>query len=80
MFFIYVLYSDRLLKFYVGSTEDVEKRLHAHNEGKAKFTSTGLPWKLVYQQSFLTRSEAIIVEKKIKKRGIKRYLQDQGVL
>lgn len=80
MFFIYVLYSESLARYYVGSTENIDKRLFAHNTGKAKFTSRGKPWRLVYQVSFFSRSEAIIAEKRIKKRGIKRYLQDQGVL
>jgi putative endonuclease len=80
MFFVYVLYSERLTKYYVGSTEDIDKRLFAHNTGKAKFTSGGIPWRLVHRESFFSRSEAIIDERRIKKRGIKRYLQDRGVL
>jgi predicted GIY-YIG superfamily endonuclease len=36
------------------------------------------PWKIVYQIQFPTRSEAVILEQKIKKRGAKRYLEDIG--
>jgi len=51
-----------------------------HNIGKGKFTSKGIPWVLVVKFECNTRSEAVKLELKIKKRGIKRYLQDKGLL
>lgn len=53
-----MLYSDKLNKRYVGSTGDISKRLNEHNSGKSKFTKSGLPWKLIYSESFSTNSEA----------------------
>ena len=50
--YCYILYSAKLNKYYVGSTTDMERRLEEHNRGKEKFTKTGLPWKLVYQEIF----------------------------
>ena len=66
MFFTYILFSQKLNKFYIGSTENTEKRLVEHNRGKTPFTKTGMPWVLVYKESFSTRSEALRHEKYIK--------------
>jgi len=35
-----------------------------------------VPWELVLQIKVSDRSEAMILEKKIKKRGAKRYIED----
>lgn len=63
---VYILYSVTLDRYYVGLTSNLEDRLKRHNEGKSKYTKSGIPWKLVYQVSFETRSEAKEKEKKIK--------------
>jgi putative endonuclease len=62
----------------VGSTDSIEKRLQQHNAGKSASTRAGVPWKLVHTESFTTRSEAVLRERKIKSRGIGRYLVDIG--
>jgi putative endonuclease len=80
MYFVYILHSSVLDKYYVGSTEDLSNRLLEHNRGKGNFTSKGVPWILIHSIGCETRSEAIRLELKIKKRGIKRYLQDVKVL
>jgi hypothetical protein len=43
---VYILFSQKLNRFYVGTTDDVERRLQEHNEGTYKdaFTSKGIPW------------------------------------
>jgi putative endonuclease len=76
MYYVYILYSSSLKKHYVGSTENVENRLNQHNAGKGNFTSKGIPWVLIKSIMCETRSEAVKLEIKIKKRGIERYLQD----
>jgi len=47
-----------------------------HNSGLSLSTKSGKPWELIYQIPFSTRSEAMHIELKIKKRGAKRYLED----
>ncbi|RPJ28154.1 MAG: GIY-YIG nuclease family protein [Chloroflexi bacterium] len=76
LFFVYILRSQRLERYYVGSTENVEKRLHEHNSGKSASTRAGMPWELIHTECFRTRSEAMLQERKIKARGIGRYLSD----
>ena len=63
MFHVYVLISEKNDRMYVGSTEDVNRRLVRHNAGHSKSTRHGVPWKLVHFESFETRSEAIWKEK-----------------
>ncbi len=60
----------------MGSAEDVEKRLQQHNAGKSTSTRAGVPWDLIHTEAFATRSEAMLQERKIKARGIGRYLSD----
>jgi len=77
---VYILFSESLQKFYAGHTGDIEKRVNEHNTGKANFTSKGIPWKLVNFFECSDKSEATRLEMSIKKRGIKRYLQDRNIL
>jgi putative endonuclease len=55
------------LTYYTGISNDVEKRIDTHNKKKgAKYTKTRIPVKLVYQQSFETKSLAAKEEWRIK--------------
>ena len=45
---------------YVGWTNNLEKRMKAHNEGKgAKYTKPRLPVELVYYETYDTKQEAM---------------------
>ena len=57
--FVYILEcADGTL--YTGSTNDLRKRLEAHNSGTgAKYTKTRLPVKLVYHEEFDDKREAM---------------------
>ena len=65
-----------ILLISVGQTKDIEVRLERHNRGHEAYTSTGVPWELVWKTEIPNRSEALKLEHKIKKRGAKRYLND----
>ncbi len=53
---------------YTGVTNDVTKRLEAHNQGRgAKYTKGRGPVTIVYQEGVLTRGEALKREAQIKK-------------
>ena len=58
MYFIYILRSVDYGTRYIGSTESVEKRLKEHNAGKVRYTKGRKPWKLIYQEAFMSRGEA----------------------
>ena len=52
---------------YCGWTDNIEKRLAAHNSGKAsKYTRSRLPVQLIYFETFDTKQEAMSREARIK--------------
>lgn len=65
---------------YAGWTNDLRRRLHAHNEGNgAKYTRSRRPVRLVYAESFDTKEEAQKRECQIKKmRRIQRLVLIQS--
>ena len=53
---------------YCGWTDNIEKRLAAHNSGKAsKYTRSRLPAELVWYETFETKQEAMSREARIKR-------------
>lgn len=53
---------------YCGYTNDVQRRVKVHGEGKgARYTRSRLPVRLVYCETFLSKSEAMRREYRIKK-------------
>ena len=75
MYFTYILYSDKLDKYYVGSTNELLRRLEDHNRGKTPFAKLGMPWALKYQEAFESRSEAVGRELEIKKKKSRKYIE-----
>ena len=80
LYTVYILFSKTSLKYYTGQTNNLEDKLFRHNSGLSLSTKSGISWNLVYQIQFNTRSEAVQLEIKIKKRGAKRYLEDKTLL
>ena len=70
MFYVYILYSEFSGLYYIGHTDDPDRRLFEHNNiEKTTFTSKHRPWILVFKYPISEeRYEAMIVEKYIKKR------------
>lgn len=66
MFYCYILQSIKNNKYYIGSTENLLKRLEKHNSGLAKSTKPYVPWQLVYYEEYNTNEEAINREQQIK--------------
>ena len=66
-FFVYILYNYIREISYVGYTNDIQKRLKAHNSGKgAKFTKGGF-WNLIFFKKFKSKILAMQFEYKLKK-------------
>ena len=74
-FHVYILQSELDGSFYVGYTSDIEGRLWEHNEGRTGYTMKKRPWRLRYTESYDTKSEAMIREKKIKARKSRAYIE-----
>ena len=53
--------------YYTGWTNDLKKRIEAHNAGKgAKYTKSRRPVQLVYYETYATKSKAMAREYAIK--------------
>ena len=63
---LYILQSQSTRRYYVGSTNDLPRRLSEHNREHSPVTRGRGPWKLVYQESFATLPEARRRERDIK--------------
>ena len=78
VFYIYILFSKKSDKYYIGSTSDVYRRLEEHNNPSAfnKYTSKHLPWQLkVFFEVSDIRGEAMIVERFIKNQKNRVFLE-----
>ena len=75
-YFVYILYSKRLNKYYIGSTYDVGWRLERHNARWGKYTKTGIPWEIVFAEEYLSKTEALNREKEIKKKKSRKYIEE----
>lgn len=63
---VYILLT-RNNRYYIGSTQDLARRLHEHEQGESKATKYILPIKLVFSQEFKSLKLARRIEYKLKK-------------
>jgi putative endonuclease len=67
MFTVYVLYSEKHDKIYIGYTSDLINRFLSHNElAKKGWTIKFRPWEIVHTEVFETKVEAMRREKELK--------------
>jgi putative endonuclease len=65
--YTYILYSQTLDRYYIGSTRDTTKeRLSKHNHKHKGFTSVVDDWKILYQEFYEEYSDALVREREIK--------------
>ena len=80
MFYTYILLSLKDATYYYGSTENIDKRLKAHNLGKVRYTKGQLPYHLHYFESYTTRGEANRREKFFKSIDGYNWLKSIGII
>lgn len=66
-YYAYILKSQMIDKYYIGSSENPERRLQFHNTIERGFTSRYRPWEIVFKQEFESKNLAIAAERKLKK-------------
>ena len=67
MYTVYVLYSEKFDKIYIGYTSNLEERFKSHNElGKKGWTIKFRPWRIIYSEEFEQKSLALIRERELK--------------
>ncbi len=72
MYFVYILFNENK-SYYIGYTEDINKRVISHNTNNNKSTK-GHNWRLVYYEAFFTKYLALKREKQLKINGRMRDL------
>ena len=73
-YYTYILKSKKNNRYYIGSTENIERRLQEHNWSRTTSTKSGIPWEVVYTETYETRSEAIKREYQIKAKKSRKYI------
>jgi putative endonuclease len=76
MYYTYILKSEKTDRLYIGHTENLERRLREHNSNQTKSIKNRGPWNLIFKKEFLTRSDAMKFELKLKSVKNKKYLLD----
>jgi len=64
---VYILFSAKFNKKYIGITSDLINRFHSHNQySKKGYTIRYRPWKVVHVEFYSSKSEALQRERYLK--------------
>jgi len=74
-YFVYIIYSAKLNKYYVGHTGNIATRLLQHNTGESAFTSKADDWIVMYSEKFDSREAAHKRELEIKRKKSRKYIE-----
>ena len=66
MHHVYILRSERDLKFYIGYTMNLSRRISEHKQGKVRCTNGRRPLKIIYYESFINKMDALRRERYLK--------------
>lgn len=62
MYYVYILRSEKDNKLYIGCTNDLKKRFREHSEGKVSSTKKRRPFKLIFYESLINKTDAFARE------------------
>lgn len=68
MFYLYILKSKKDNNLYIGSTNNLRRRLKEHNDGKVLSTKSRVPFELVYYEAYKSEKDARLRESRLKQR------------
>jgi putative endonuclease len=77
MYYVYILKSPATRRYYVGSTEDLNRRLREHNgelPNLGRSTLAGRPWTLAFSAGYDSRSRAVAAERFIKSMKSRKWI------
>jgi putative endonuclease len=76
-YFVYVLLSEKDGRFYTGYTEDVERRVKDHNNGRVFSTKYRRPFSLIYYEVSFNLDDTLKREKYLKSTYGKMYIKNR---
>ncbi len=74
-YFVYIIYSESLDRYYVGHSQNYDHRLIKHNAGYEISTKAVIPWILKHTESFPSRGAAMKRENDIKRKKSRKYIE-----
>ena len=74
-YWVYVLENEGN-RWYIGQTNNLEKRFERHNSQKVKSTKNRGKWNIIYKEKVLTRSEALRREEYLKSGAGRKFLKE----
>ena len=78
MYYVYVLENQDDRSLYIGYTENIEKRVSDHQDGKGgRTTRLKQNWQLIYFESYVIKEDALGREKFLKGGSGRKYLYKQ---
>ena len=66
-YFTYILYSESLDRYYVGSSQDLQERLRRHRSNHKGYTGKADDWAIAYFETFDEKADATARERTIKR-------------
>jgi len=69
MFYVYILKSKKDHQLYIGSTNDLRRRLKEHNSGDIFSTKARRPFELIYYEAYVAEKDARRRESNLKLRA-----------
>ncbi|HOX82462.1 MAG TPA: GIY-YIG nuclease family protein [Chryseolinea sp.] len=75
---VYILFSEKLSRFYVGMTENLDQRILHHNNPirDLKFTAKGIPWKIFLSIPCHSKNHALKLERLIKSKKSRIFIEN----
>lgn len=66
-YYVYLIESLKDNSYYIGVTDNINRRFKEHNSGQSKYTKNKVPWKLIGYKQYNEINQAYQQEKKLKK-------------
>ncbi len=78
MFYVYILKSQEISRFYIGYTTNIDLRIDFHLKAsdQSKFTYNANDWTLFFKIECQSKKQALAIEKHIKKMKSKIYIEN----
>ena len=75
-YYLYILHSKSLDRYYIGSTSNLEERFRKHLSNHKGFTSKSKDWGIVYREEFPSNKEAQARERWVKNQKSRKMIEE----
>ena len=75
--YVYILRSFKSSKWYIGCTNDLQKRFTEHNNNVSRYTKGRGPYELIYYEACIDKLDGFAREKCLKSGMGRRYIKNR---